>query len=468
MKLDATDKICAIESKYPVETIEYKGIKIWPFIRVAIAMKYMYSDETEYISSLKKGVFSKIAAVFIAIVTTSFDIFFKKNAAVIFTHDSIGVIRIVDGIHIDSFSGGIANFEKSSIPIVLKQEPAQITAFSKYINNIIFLFLMKLQSYSTRVNAKQITNSKIIDEITTELGIKFNFIKNVSVIYSYIIIFRKYFNSIKPLRLYILCYYSTEGMTACYVAKQMNIPTIELQHGVISNAHYAYTASKGIYPNPYPESLFCFGEGFRKYISSYIYKPENIYITGRYYFDVIISKREEFRQLFERQYQDLNSKIIVTVAGQVQLDRECLGFIEQVTLLRHDIYFIYVPRKITPYIANYTHKNIMIEKKLDIYQCMQNSHCSSTVFSTCAIESLIFGTPVILINIDGYAKKFYSDFFSSVTSVFYADTPEEYVSYISDALNKDREQVATEGKLFYADGHIERVKKSLEEIIEQI
>jgi predicted glycosyltransferase len=262
----------------------------------------------------------------------------------------------------------------------------------------------------------------------------------------------------------LACRTGTEREAASYAAKEMKIPVIELQHGVISNGHLAYITYVNIEPNPYPDYLFCFGEEFKKFVSPFICEVKNIFVTGNYYIDYIKRNKNKNKELFNKKYSHINSQVIITVASQSMFVDAELEFLEKILEFRKNIYFIYVLREITPKLTCYLHKNISIETELDIYQCMQNSHITSTVYSTCAVESLVFGTPVILMNIQNWARFTYSEFFSPSDAVFYANTPEEYISYITFAINKDRKQIASDATRYYA----ENPKKCTEQAFEKL
>jgi hypothetical protein len=462
MKNDLRIKIKHVELEYPVETIEYSGIKIWPFIRSELFKSYFSSGDFQVSTNdSQTSVFSKIKRIFLTLRTTSLSTLFKKKSAVLFTDDGSG-LRYLNGKLTDIFAISVLTHEKDLIPIVRKERTPSITAFLHYINNEFFSILTNFYLLIKRNITKKIINKQILTKIISDLQIEFDLDKYLSRVLSFLAVFRLYFNIIKPKKVFLVCYCGIEKMAASYIAKTMNIPVIELQHGVISNEHYSYITKINITPNPYPNYLLCFGEGFKKFVSHFICKQENIFVTGNHYIDFL--RKTKDRNLFSKKYSNNNSQLLVTVAGQSEFDNLILEFIGEILKFRQDIYFIYVPRDLIPELIRFSHANISIETELSIYQCMQNSHITSTVYSSCAVESLALGTPVILINIQKAAKVFYSDFFLPSDAVFYADTPEEYVSHITAALNRNREQIALDALYYYADNSRERTAKALETI----
>jgi hypothetical protein len=451
LKRDLMDRIKQIESEYSVGTIEYGGIKIWPFIRSAIFLTYDFGESIVKENKPWNYLISKIGLIPRALKTTSLKMFFKKNSAILFTSDLRSTQRCVNGKAVDVFSALVTEHERDILPVIIRTRMTAIIPFSQYVNNDIFFLWKKLLTFIKRINEEKIVGKPILVNIVSDLQIEFNIDKYLLNLFSFISVFKLYFKIIKPKKIFLICYYGIEKMAASYVAKEMNIPVIELQHGVIHDAHPAYITKVNIKPNPYPDYLFCFGEGFKKFVSPFIYPPQNIFIIGNYYIDYIKKNKDKNRLLFLKKYNNMCSQIIITVAGLTELDNEMIAFIEKISEFRYDLCFIYIPRIMTSGFVHYSHKNIFIETELDVYQCMQNSHITSTVNSTCAIESLALGTPVILMNIQNLAKACYSGFFSPSDVVFYADTPEEYVSYIASTASKDRKQILSDAMYYYAD-----------------
>jgi hypothetical protein len=462
MKTDVIDKINYIESKYPVGSITYHGIRIWPFLRKAMFNEYYYEKKTSPTVS-RKNIVGNVIKYIKLLRMTSLRLFFIKNATLLFTTDYAGTIRIVNNTQVDRFTAPIIFHEKKYIPIVDKNYKAEISAYSKYIPVNFFNIFINI-FFKKKIDKNQFENRETLAEIIADLQISYDIDANVIKIYSCIAFFKKLFVFLKPSKLFIVCYYDIKKMAASYVAKEFGIPVIELQHGMISNSHWAYTGLVNIRDNPYPNYLFCFGSSFKKHVSPCIYKPKNIFVTGNYYFDILKREKEKNRKIFQNKYSKYNTKVIITIAAQndSELDNGMLEFIGSISNISPDIFFIFVPRVPSKKIKASLNTNIIIETELNIYQCMQNSHITSTVYSTCTIESLVFGTPVILFNINNMAKLIYSGILSETNSVFYANTPEEYCSYITQALSISRIKTASYGESFFTSNSIEKTKQALD------
>ncbi|QOW61716.1 hypothetical protein [Treponema pedis] len=456
-KLDVLKKLKYIEEKYPVETINYRNIKIWPFIRCSIFNIYYFSDEVAN-TTVGNITETKIQRVFSALKLTSIVTFFKKHAVIVFT-DDVGM-KNFHGEYIDRIMQGIFSEELSALPVVTKIHSQEVISLNKYVHADFLSFFIKLFSWFLPIKKNQISGGNILKNIISELEIQFDFFKYLKTINGALYFYSMWFSMIKPRKIYVNCYYDLLRMPAFFVAKQACIPIIEVQHGSITSEP-AYKAFKAISEHPYPNYLFVFGDRFKYGVSKHIYERDAIFSTGSYYIDLMLQDKNRNSELFHKKYPNLKDKIIITVASQYDIDREILDFTMQTASMDKRFFFIFIPRFIKDYHKKFKHANISIETELDVYQCMQNSHITSAVVSTCAVESLAFGTPTVLINIGGLAVFNYADFFSEIHSVLYADTPDEYVQQIYKAIAFDRVSVAEEGKLFFADNYSERLKDAI-------
>ena len=460
MKTDVIEKIKYIETYYPVEIIEYDGIKLWPFLRSNMFTIYYCSDQDSNPAIMKKC--SLMRRVWEAITTTSLKVMFKKNAAFVFT-DDVGVKKY-NGAYIDRIMQGIFDIEPETIPCVIKLMSKAIVAKNKYINSDFIIFIIKLMRVFYKTKKVDIKNISVLDDIIAYLKIEFDYSKYLDLFKILLDFYSWYFNVIKPSKIYVNCYYDFWRLPAFFIAKRMQIPVIEMQHGLINRSHIAYAGFKNITPNPYPDYLFVFGDKFKSAISEYVYPHGNIFSVGSYYINLMLKSKERNVELFNRKYFDIKDKIVITVASQYDIDKEILDFIIEAAKLDNRLFFIFIPRFVKDYHSEFKNECILIETDFDVYQCMQNSHITSAVVSTCAVESLIFGTPVVMMNIKGLALFNYQSFFSDINSVFYADTPAEYVELVKQAIQLDRNVVCEEGRLFFADNYEERLQTAFSEI----
>ena len=76
-------------------------------------------------------------------------------------------------------------------------------------------------------------------------------------------LYQKILQKVKPKKLITLCYYTEEMMTLHAVANQLNVTTIEMQHGPIADLHLAYSNWTNIPESGYdmlPRKFWCWDE----------------------------------------------------------------------------------------------------------------------------------------------------------------------------------------------------------------
>ena len=460
MKTDVIEKIKHIETTYPVENIEYAGIKLWPFFRNSIFTLYYYSDQDVTTPVVNKH--SKIKRGFKALKLTSLSAMFKKDAAIIFT-DDVGMKKH-NGMYIDRIMQVFFDLETRSLPIIIKLFPDNVISVAKYVHSDFIAAIIMAFSFFFPIKQRKLVGVSVLQNIIDDLSIEFAYRKNIKLIIAALKFYNIYFAVIRPSKIYIDCYYDILRMPAYYIAKKRHIPTIEMQHGVINDQHIAYTSFKSFDSNPYPDYLLVFGDRFKLDVSENIYRKDSVFAVGSYYIDLMRQEADTNKRLFDKKYGSLKARLIITVASQSDMDKEILTFVEQVAKLDSRLFFIFIPRFVKDYHRSYKNDNITIETELDVYQCMQNSYVTSAVLSTCAIESLAFGTPVVLMDIDGVARFMYGSFFEGIQSVLYASRPDEFIEKVNKAVHFDRNVVQEEGNLFFVDNHKKRLKQALSDI----
>lgn len=72
--------------------------------------------------------------------------------------------------------------------------------------------------------------------------------------------YRFILNKIRPKLILLVCSYAFSNQVLCEVAKEKNIPTIELQHGMSGNLEIPYDFYKKMRLRAFPDYFFAFGE----------------------------------------------------------------------------------------------------------------------------------------------------------------------------------------------------------------
>ncbi|MCI0651162.1 MAG: hypothetical protein L0Z55_04695 [Planctomycetes bacterium] len=95
-------------------------------------------------------------------------------------------------------------------------------------------------------------------------------------------IYRALFRRLRPAALFVVVSYGNEVPIAA--AKSLGIPTIELQHGIISPYHLAYSFPPGAMKRTFPDHVFLFGDYWKECVRFPI-AADRLHATGFPYFD---------------------------------------------------------------------------------------------------------------------------------------------------------------------------------------
>lgn len=208
--------------------------------------------------------------------------------------------------------------------------------------------------------------------------------------------FRKFFKQQRPKILFAISHYSTINKGAIKVANELGIPTIDVQHGLINKKSPGYIDTSGI-KEDIPKYLFVYGKYFKDIITenSNLFEKENIIISGNYYLSKYTSSNKK---------RNINKEEILLITTQPAVDENAyINIIKEAIKIK-----LKVVLKIHPSETKEKYKNIInefdiiLKEKENIYELFNISKYHATVFSTSAVESLVFGVPNIIIPWKGY------------------------------------------------------------------
>lgn len=231
----------------------------------------------------------------------------------------------------------------------------------------------------------------------------------------------------KPKAVFLTTYYTNSARIAAL--KDLRIPVVESQHGLVSSAHLAYQlpkASPRLLPDIYlsygtQEEEDMKGSGFAQHVC--------IVPTGHFYLshvqahpshDTVYTKPSKVRH-----------RIVIT--AQDIFDEPFIQWLNRLVTLLPDDELVLVPRRRS--IAWYRERGLSDQVKYlegDTYRLMLSGDVHSTVFSSCAVEALGLNRPNILINLDGQATQYLDYLEHPVSATWIADTPEAFADLVNN------------------------------------
>jgi len=252
-----------------------------------------------------------------------------------------------------------------------------------------------------------------------------------------------------------------------YAAKQNNILTVELQHGIISKGQSAYFPQKDFGQFTLPDYLLSFGDLEKEIISTNFINPKNIIPIGNYYLEYmmnqsITTQNKETAKLLRKKYE-----YIILISSQNLIEKELIAFLTEAAKKLPQFAFVFITRRENNK-NNYSSlpPNILIKPRINLYQFCSLCDFHSTVFSTFALESSYMGIPNVFINIKGLSTIFYIDIFSNHKGVQFSDNINEYVEIINNWKPPDKSDIQLQSKRLFTSNNKNNIKQFLDEINE--
>ncbi len=277
--------------------------KIWERIRFAvhqeISIKIGIDERSKPAPFIKKDSFitSKLKSTKICKKLSPYFKLFSRNPYFILKKPDIvlfGHARrkknndgLYEDIYTDRLISSITNYKTLSIefPYYGSHMIPELTPnlyYSDFANSIYFLKTksnkLKLNYLDDDLNKIKETENKILEIFGINIDLKQIFDKAYKKMLIYPDIYRKLLKYLKPKIVIILVSYGKEDLIEA--AKSLNIPTIEIQHGVLNNMHMGYCFPPPLVKSTFPDYFFSFGEYWNK--ASLFPIPDNKIFTFGY------------------------------------------------------------------------------------------------------------------------------------------------------------------------------------------
>lgn len=444
--LEAVEILQNIEDKYDVMSIKYKGVSVWPFLRIYL------------VDSMSKQSEQKVSASNIAVVIKSlffynpFEIF-KKHKVWVFSgtitrkkigskyeHHVIGALTKVcpDILLIENPEANCPHYKKKEII----EKHIVSNSWTLLTSRILELFL--------RLKRVMIENEELLISIIKNLGVSFNYKAYVMRLLA-----QKIATDLllklghKPKTAFMICPYGHMGYV--WALHSHGIPVVELQHGVINEHHYAYNSK--YYTDVFqPDEICVYGENEYHFFSEIQQKyAKRVTKTGLY----ILERSEDFFACDI--FQDYRGKyrFIVVAAGQTGYEKEFADFIDNVASNLLEVLFIYIPRRPEGDLI-FKSDNVLYKYGVNIYEYLKWCDVHCTISSTTCLEAHFFHKPNIFFSKNGTAKEYYGDLLGESNGTFYAENIQAFIN----AFHK-----ATLGSFEYKDVFVRNSVNNIKNVI---
>jgi len=302
----AFDRLMRIEEKFNPWLWQYKGFPIWLGLRNTIfEIIYQKLNNNKPIDNPYKNRYKKSANILknkISYLPKSpfFNLKQLKNKHVIFAYES-GIRGKYEKKNINIYIDPVRFYSPNNIKGI-----ELVTSYPNIENKLyptfkaIDFYFLKGVSYLlgtllNKTNFSSFLLSNIdkkfkIRESIYNMGFSVDLIFDllaIEIIYLNILIpyWRKFLKVLNPRSISGINWYSLENMVMYFVANNLGIPTIELQHGIITSNHFSYifkTNNLQFAKMASPKHIIVYGEFFKKLLlrNSTMWTEDQIHPLG--------------------------------------------------------------------------------------------------------------------------------------------------------------------------------------------
>lgn len=412
------DILIDIEKKFDLFDIQINGFKVWWMSRYKIYelidCEFKNLSNNDSISTSLKDKFSKL--IYLKSLNLKINLYKKSDILCVCGDDMRK--KQVDGKAFDILFDYIGEYDKNTSYSILNTLSGKGFYKKPYTKNCYNMANMAFRNYVHRKMWRSILKKEHVEYINNifdkvekylhnkysiDVNLKEEVCKQSAVIIKEFSRARKILKKVSPKVLYSDCAYSPTNLIFVYAAKNLSIPVVEYQHGLINERHLGYMYNKKIEKeDPIPDFLCVYGSHFEKVIRKVNPQSDlNIIQYGNLFL---------YEQIIERQNEVQKEKVydyLITTQGKLYASY-WVNFIKE--LLKEDklckILVKVHPNEMLEY-KNY-YKDIINESRIvftnnmTVYDCFKISKKHLSCFSTCHYEALTYDLPTYVIKLPGW------------------------------------------------------------------
>ena len=221
---------------------------------------------------------------------------------------------------------------------------------------------------------------------------------------------------IQPKVILTSCEYCKMGRAAVAVGNKENLPTVALQHGIITPLHegYIFSKSEGISMNdavnsrPLPRYTLLYGPGYCDVlINSSTYPRNSLIITGQPRYDYLYEVSQSFDKDRFLDEMKLGRPLIVWISqpGHSRMEdmRSIDSFMNLLNIIPMHLFIKPHPAEtdLSAYAPLAQRENVTLSKDVDLYKLLNACDLIITKNSTTAMEAAALNKPIIVLNLGG-------------------------------------------------------------------
>jgi hypothetical protein len=446
MSGDSISRILEVEARHPeLNSVTVNGIPIWPYLRKVWHSYWVAEDQGLPVRS-KFSALSQLKSVFYGITA-----FLKPASVICFTDATLR--KPLDGKYVDkNFQGIVEHFGPDNVLLVERLSHSAVSHKSHSA-----CATKRLCSYSTLLALSMLWRSSKLKIKGWDMLKAIAKQENVNVDHTYI--FRNVYAQYrvakwflkwkKPEKVFVNCYYGKPSVIRA--AKELGIPVIEVQHGLIRHEDPSYFSSVDLDTSLLPDTLLTFGTQEVEVLSKEgaIIKPKNCIPFGSYMMEAVVQKETNNELVaFINNYDRT-----IAVSGQEgDFESEAVEMVNTFAKQHPDWGIIYVPRMVALEKPFYKfEKNVWCCTTHNIYDVIRHCDIHATVYSTCALEAGSLGKPTVFINCRGLSEQYLKSLMPEAVVLGYARSAEELYAACNVELKASEVYRAANAPLFVPD-----------------
>lgn len=422
--IESINRLKEIESKFDVMSVKYKGITVWPYVRV-------YLIDSLSAHRAQKASISNIMFIIRHLFDGNVLSLFKRHR--IWVYDGMASLRHVGGRFVHQTSGPIFEIENSAL-LFANPGRADISVSKDelverdFLSNSWSIMLSRALTILAPKRWMQIENEDVLQRVNEYLNVSFNYRYYIKHLFSQkTVVDMILWLWKKPRIVFMICPYAQMGYLLSY--HNHGIPVIELQHGVLNSSHYAYNSMYGS-PLLHPDEICVYGEVEYKYFTEEQtkYTPK-VSITGLYILEMIdkYSNTDIFTQ------DRLQYDSIVVVAGQPTMEHVMAPFVDEVASKVPSVLFVYKPRVANTHLE-FKSPNVRLVGNVNIYEYLKWCDVHSTISSTTCLEAHYFKKPTVFYDHGSVGSDYYSHILGEENGAYYVNDVNSYIIALGKAL----------------------------------
>lgn len=393
----AHELFLSMENKFDVYNIYINGIQVWDFVRLALSDQIQSTiknqdQERRDTPSKTENSRSRNATNTIPFISTQKDLVFYSHGRRKLLSDGlwwdIYIDPVVEDCDLDYLC--LENNGDSNHP-----EPAKTTHL-KYTDLFFDLANIYRQTLDPNISISENSKKKLNDidsYLSDTFGIEAKLLERVKEVIQKIKtttpVYTEWLQRINPNAVVTWA----RPRYLIYACKQLDIPVIELQHGVIHRYHYDYSYPSVSDVAIFPDYLFTFGE-YWKEIVEYPIDQNRIRVTG-YPF-----AKKQFQE-----YKNRQKKKQVLFLSQPSIGTRLSKLATNFSLSNNDYHVVYKlhPREEDQWKSDYpwlqdADIQIASTEDLPLYALLSESAVQVGVTSTALYEGAMFDTETYILN----------------------------------------------------------------------